>query len=274
MHSELLRIGGLVIHSYGFCMALGFLGAWQIAVWLCRRSGRNADQLTSIITWLMITAVCGARIAYIIEHWKSEFVNNPIAIIRIDQGGLMFYGGFIAASLFVALYITIKKINLFEISDVLLSVLPLGHFFGRIGCFMHGCCYGRITSSKFGVCFPVNSPAWIEQCNAEPPLIATTALKSLPVIPTQLIEAGANLLLFAVMLLIFLKNHKRLGLPTGVYLLSYATIRFMIEYLRGDPRAAIGIFSISQTISLGLVIIGVAALFYSRYHNKISVNNS
>jgi phosphatidylglycerol---prolipoprotein diacylglyceryl transferase len=264
MHSELLRIGGITLHSYGLCMALGFLFAWQVAVWLCKRSGRNADQLTSLITGMMIASIGGARVAYVIEHWQVEFADNPSAILRIDQGGLMFYGGFIAAALFVLIFIKLKKIKFFEVSDILLSVLPLGHAFGRIGCFMHGCCYGRITSEALGVHFPAHSPAWIEQCNANPPLIEPTAAQSLPVIPTQLIESGANLLIFAAMIYIFLNHYRKLGLPSAIYLIAYAFMRFMVEFLRGDPRANVGALSISQTISIGLAAIGVAILLNRR----------
>ncbi len=262
MHSELFRIGPITIYSYGLCMALGFLCAWQTAVWLCKRSGRDPDRLTAIATGLMLTAVLGARAAYVIEHWSAEFAGNPAAILRIDQGGLMFFGGFITAAIFVILYISIKKINLFEISDIILSVLPLGHAFGRIGCFMHGCCYGRITECACGVCFPSHSPAWGEQSRAG--LIAANALHSLPVIPTQLIESAANLALFAVMIVIFLRHYRRLGFATGVYLVAYAVLRFLIEFLRGDPRASVGPLSISQAIGVGLAAAGLCALLYSR----------
>ncbi len=242
-------------------MAIGFLSAWQVAVWLCRQRGRNVDQLTTLITWIMITAITGARAAYVIEHWQEEFAAYPLSILFLNQGGLMFYGGFITASIFVALYVTIKRINLFAVSDILLTALPLGHFFGRIGCFMHGCCYGKITKGPIGVCFPAMSPAWYEHQQAG--LIAENAVKSLPVIPTQLIESGANLLLFIVMLIVFNRYHSKRGFSTGVYLIAYALIRFAIEILRGDPRATVGPFSISQTISIALISVGIFAIAYS-----------
>lgn len=266
MHSLLFEIGPIKIYSYGLCMALGFLAAWQVSVWLCKRTGHNPDRLTSLITWLMIIAVLGARAAYVIEHWQAEFASNPISILRFDQGGLMFYGGFIAGSIFVTLYVYFKKLNLYDLSDTLLCAVPLGHCFGRIGCFMHGCCYGKITEGRFGVCFPAHSPAWWEQVNANPPLIKESAMHSLPVIPTQLIEAASNLILFFVMLAVFRKMHRQRGFTTGIYLISYAVIRFLIEFLRGDPRAAVGPLSISQTISLGLIAVGIFSIIYSRYN--------
>jgi len=264
MHSALFTLGPLTIHTYGLCMALGFLCGWQAAVWLCKRTGQNADQLTSLLTWLMLASVLGARTAYVMEHWTAEFADAPLAILRFDQGGLMFYGGLIAAAFVLLLYARVTRNHLFQITDLVLAVVPLGHAFGRVGCFMHGCCYGKITHTCFGVAFPKGSPAWWEQVSASPPLIAQTALNSLPVIPTQLIEAAANFGLFAVLYSLYPKRHTKRGFITGSYLVSYALLRFGIEYLRGDPRLAVGPFSISQTISVGILGLGLACLAYSR----------
>lgn len=264
MHSELFQIGPLTLRVYGLCMALGFLFGWLAAVKLCKRTGQNADGLTSLLTWLMVSAVFGARTAYVLEHWSAEFSGNPLAIIRVDQGGLMFYGGLIAAALVLLLYARIYRQHLFQITDVVLAVVPLGHAFGRLGCFMHGCCYGKLTQSWFGVSFPKDSPAWWEQVSAVPPLLTQAAQRSLPVIPTQLIESAANLVLFAVLFTLYPKRYAARGFITGCYLICYAVLRFVIEYLRGDPRMAVGPFSISQTISLGILLLGLFCLRYSQ----------
>ena len=102
-----------------------------------------------------------------------------------------------------------------------------------------------------------------------PPLIERTALKSLPVIPTQLIESAANALLFVLLFLLYPRKHTERGFITGCYLIGYAVLRFGIEYLRGDPRLAVGPFSISQTISLGLFALGMLCLAYARFANRL-----
>jgi phosphatidylglycerol:prolipoprotein diacylglycerol transferase len=265
MHSVLLQFGSFPpLRAYGLCMALGFLFGWFAAVRLCKRTGQNADNLSGLLTWLMVSAVFGARAAYVMEHWSAEFAGAPLSILRVDQGGLMFYGGLIAAALVLGLYTRVYRQHLFQVTDLVLAVVPVGHAFGRVGCFLHGCCYGKLTRSCIGVCFPKDSPAWWEQVSSAPPLIAQTALKSLPVIPTQLIEAAANALLFAVLFALYPKRRTQRGFITGCYLISYAALRFVIEYLRGDPRLAVGPFSISQTISLGLACIGAACLCIGR----------
>lgn len=264
MHSELFQIGPLTLRAFGLCMALGFLFGWQAAVWLCKRTEQDADQLTSLLTWLMVSAVIGARTAYVLEHWTAEFANSRLDILRIDQGGLMFYGGLIAAAFVLALYARVYRKHLFQVTDLVLAVVPVGHAFGRLGCFMHGCCYGKITHSCIGVAFPAHSPAWWEQVSASPPLIAKAALESLPVIPTQLIESAANFILFIVLYQLYPRRHQQRGFITGCYLVSYAALRFGIEYLRGDPRLAVGPFSISQTISVGILCLGIFCLAYAR----------
>lgn len=264
MHSELLQIGPFTLRAFGLCMALGFLLGWQAAVWLCRRTGQDPDRLTSLLTWLMLSAIVGARTAYVLEHWRSEFADQPFAVLRIDQGGLMFYGGLIAAALLLVAYARARRQPLLEVTDLVLAVVPLGHAFGRLGCFFHGCCYGKVTHAWYGVCFPKGSPAWWEQTASVPPLLPQAAACSLPVIPTQLLECGGNLLLFAALFALYPRRHRQPGLITGVYLASYAVLRFAIESLRGDPRLALGHLSISQAISLAVLAAGAACLLAAR----------
>ena len=92
MHPDLIDIGILHLKTYGFCMALGFLLCWKLAE---KVSGRK--DLGDLFMYLMLAGVAGARIAYVIEHWKSEFAAHPLSVIRVDQGGLVFYGGLILA---------------------------------------------------------------------------------------------------------------------------------------------------------------------------------
>lgn len=274
MHSDLFSLGPLTVHAYGLCMALGFLFAWQAAAWLCKKTSQSSAFLSSLITWIMIGAILGARVAYVLEHWTAEFRDNYAAIFRIDQGGLMFYGGFIGAAIVLFLYSRISRKRLFTITDLLVAVLPLGHAFGRIGCFMHGCCYGRLTKCALGVAFPSGSPAWWEQTQSG--LIGRDAVQALPVLPTQLFEAVANAALFALLFWLYPKHYEKSGVISSFYLCGYGVIRFAMECLRGDPRMAVGPFSIGQAISVGMILLGLVifacCFFPSRSHTGISSN--
>lgn len=250
MFPDLIKFDFLSLHTYGACMAVGFFICWKLAEKL---SGRR--DLSDLLMYLMIGGVAGSRIAYVIEHWQTQFAQAPLDIFKVWQGGLMFYGGFILALVVFFVWCRVKKESPLAMSDLICVVLPLGHACGRIGCFFYGCCYGRLSESALAVSFPRGSPAWGEQL--EHGLIDSTALRSLPVLPTQLFEAAALLVLFALVLAIYLRTRRY---AAGVYLVGYAFIRFGLEYLRGDPRAAVGPFSISQTISIGVFLAGVVFL--------------
>lgn len=254
MFPDLINFGFLHLRTYGACMATGFLLCWMLVE---RLSGRK--DLSNLLVSLMFAGVLGSRIAYVIEHWSSEFAADPLKVVRVDQGGLMFYGGLILAAAVYAVWCVRRREHPLALSDLLLTVVPLGHAFGRIGCFFYGCCYGRVSESAFAVTFPRLSPAWFEQYNAG--LIPSDSARSLAVLPTQLFEAAALLVLFAVLVILYRRFASvRRGLVTGVYCIGYAVIRYSIECLRGDPRAAVGPFSISQTISLAVFAVGLLVI--------------
>ena len=240
MFPDLIKFDFLSLHTYGACMAVGFFICWKLAEKL---SGRR--DLSDLLMYLMIGGVAGSRVAYVIEHWQTQFARAPLDIFKVWQGGLMFYGGFILALIVFFVWCRVKKESPLAMSDLICVVLPLGH----------ACGYGRLSESALAVSFPRGSPAWGEQL--EHGLIDSTALRSLPVLPTQLFEAAALLVLFALVLAIYLRTRRY---AAGVYLVGYAFIRFGLEYLRGDPRAAVGPFSISQTISIGVFLAGVVFL--------------
>ncbi len=268
MHPDLIDLGFLHIKTYGACMALGFLAAWQVIAWLCRRTGRNAEPLSNLLMLMMVSGVVGSRIAYVIEHWASEFAGHPERIIRVDQGGLMFYGGLILAIVVFFVWCFVKRERVVPLADLFAVVIPLGHAFGRVGCFFYGCCYGRPADVCCAVAFPRGSPAWHEQLSAG--LIKSDASAALPVLPTQLFEAFAVSLLFLALFLLYRRFWKsRPGFVTGCYFVGYACVRFGIEVLRGDPRAAVGPFSISQTISLGLLLVGGAFIAVAFRRGKL-----
>lgn len=255
MFPNLIDIGFLHLRTYGAMMAIGFL----LCSWLVERLSGRKDVFNLLLA-LIISGIAGSRIAYVIEHWEAEFANHLERIIRVDQGGLMFYGGFILSVLVFFIWCWRKHEKPLKLADLLAVVIPLGHAFGRIGCFCFGCCYGRDSECWCAVTFPARSPSWFEHGG-----------RMVKVLPTQLFEAGALFLLFALLLSIW---HKRKylheGLITGTYLIGYAVIRFGIEFLRGDPRAAIGPFSISQTISMAMIILGIGFIGISRRREKAS----
>ncbi|MFZ4395276.1 MAG: prolipoprotein diacylglyceryl transferase [Kiritimatiellia bacterium] len=263
MHSILLELGPFTLKAFGLMMALGFACAWYAAVRLSRGTHRNPDYISNLVVWLMLSGVLGARLAYVAEHWTQEFAGHPSAILRVDLGGLMFYGGLAGATLALFLFARWRREPFLALADLLLAVLPLGHCFGRIGCFLNGCCHGHISHSWLAVTFPAYSPAWTQQVADGD--IPPTAAQSDPVLPTQLIEAAANLLLFLLLYRLYRRHREQYGLVTGTYLMGYAVIRFLIEPLRGDSRLQVaGVWSIGQFISILLFVAGASILLWRR----------
>ncbi len=245
MHPDLIDLGFLHLRTYGACMAVGFILCWTL---IERISGRK--DLSNLILSLMLSGVIGSRIAYVIEHWQSEFASRPLDVVRVDQGGLMFYGGLILAVATFFFWCWRKKESPLALADLFCAVIPLGHACGRMGCFFYGCCYGRDSTAWCAVVFPKFSPSWYEHGH-----------KMVSVLPTQLFEAAALLVLFAILIAIYLKFRRG---TCAVYLVGYGIIRFINEFFRGDPRAAFWGLSIGQVISVILVISGLVLFFATR----------
>jgi phosphatidylglycerol:prolipoprotein diacylglycerol transferase len=269
MHSELFQFGPITIRAFGLCLALGFMTALWVATRLAAQTPhRTPDALSTLAIWMLLAGVAGARAAYVAEHWTAEFA-DPVghgqlaALLRLDQGGLMFYGGLVGATAALAVFARIKRDSFLGLADLLVTVLPLGHAFGRVGCFLHGCCYGKPADTAISVCFPRFSPAWHDHVACG--ILPETAAISLPVIPTQLIEAAGNLVLFALLAGRYRRWADRPGLVVGAYAVGYAALRFGVEALRGDSRMPVGLFSISQAVSLALAAFGLAMILRTRH---------
>ena len=267
MQEIAFTIGNLKIHWYGIFSACGFLSAMLALLWKRHIAGVSKDNILDIGMIAMFAGIVGARLFYVIQ-FHEQFAADPLDVIRIDKGGLVFYGGFILSALVLVVYCRIKKINIARLLDVFAPAVALGHAFGRIGCFLQGCCFGKPAGgSCIGVTYPAGSaPA------ARYPLPSTgetllTNPESLPLYPTQLIEAGVNFALFGLLFFLAGKFRKP-GRVAGIYLLCYAILRFLMEYLRGDHSDfAFGLFTPSQTVALfitapaGLLMILTAGLW-------------
>jgi len=239
MHPILFKIGPLTIYTYGLFIFLGIVLGYLVCVKEAKRKQISKDAFSNIFFWTAVFAFIGARLLYVVVEF-NQFLEAPVSVL-FGRSGFVFYGGVLSG--FVTLIILTRKYNIkfAKFGDVIALGIPLGHAFGRMGCFFYGCCYGRPTDSWFGVLFPIESPAGI---------LGTK------VIPTQLISAFFLLLLF-VFLMIYRRRSKFEGQVGIFYLLLYGVFRFIIEFFRADPRGSLGPFSTSQIISLFLIAIGI-----------------
>ncbi|GMO53173.1 MAG: prolipoprotein diacylglyceryl transferase [Candidatus Endomicrobiellum trichonymphae] len=244
MHPILFTFGNFTIHTYGFSVATAFATAIFYLSYSIKKSKEkiiSQDDLYSLVMYIMVFSVAGARLFFVFTD-LNEFILYPLGIFKIWQGGLVYYGGFIASIIFAITYAKRKKIHLLKLGDFFAPALALGHALGRIGCFFAGCCYGKESSLPWAVAF-INEHS--------------LAVRGKPLHPTQLYEAFANLLLFVFLYFYSKKGHKS-GVSFAVYITGYAVLRFIIEFFRGDYRGVRYFdFSVSQIISVFLFTAGV-----------------
>lgn len=243
MHPVLFHIFGKEIYSYGLMAAAGFMASILTWMWLGRRETRPPGFATDLGFWLMTSGIVGSRLAYVFAHW-SYYSTVPLEIIRIDQGGLIFYGGLLLASATLALFARHHRMPLWHAADFAIPGLAIGHALGRIGCFLNGCCYGR--------------PAGDAVCGiAYPPICEPGRLfPGIPLYPVQLIEAACLLVIWIALLFAYPRRRKD-GAIFALYLVLYPPCRFLLEYLRGDERQAWFLIDIAQGISLALLLVGI-----------------
>jgi len=245
MHPILLKLGSVTFHSYGLLIAMGFLAGLFLFRAEARRMGEDPDQVTDLCFYLLVAALVGARLLYVLTT-PRYFFENPGAILKIWNGGLVFYGGFLAALAAALVYFRRQRLNAWRWADMGTPALAIGQCCGRLGCFLAGCCYGRACDLPWAVTFnDRDSLAPIGQ----------------RLHPTQLYEAAVMFALFV--LLWTLRGKKRYdGQLFWSYVLLYGLARSVIEGFRGDFRGGLAgeWLSPSQIIGFAMAALAVAML--------------
>jgi phosphatidylglycerol:prolipoprotein diacylglycerol transferase len=255
MHPILFEIGNVTIYSYGFMIAVGVVaGVSYMAIQGKKELGLTFDTANSLFLYIFAAAFIGGKVFLFFEN-PSYYAANPKNLLT--GRGFVFYGSFLFAIPTMYWFFKKKKLPLYQMLDIMAITTCLVHMFGRIGCFMAGCCYGKPTDSVFGISF--TDPA----CYADP--------KNTPLHPTQLYEAGY---IFLVMMVLWYLRSKRkfYGQLFLLYMILYGAGRFMLEYLRGDIARGFVIkdlLSHSQLIAL-LIIAGVMMIYY-RWSKRNSI---
>lgn len=244
------------IHMYGLMIGIGIIAAFIVLFTYSKKLSVEAKFVDFIFYDALLSIAFGFGSAALFQA-TYNYIENPSAGFHIGEG-ITFIGGLIGGTVFFLTgYIIFRKRYTSKLSDVL-SLLPccifIAHGFGRIGCFLAGCCYGKETDCFLGVKFPGMSA---------------------PVHPTQLYEAAFLFVMFGICSYLLLKKAFRHKM--SLYLVSYGVFRFFIEFLRGDDRGQLlGILSPSQFWSVLMMISGVAVFFIERYYwnrKRILLNN-
>lgn len=324
MHPELFRIPftALTVKSYGVLMAVGFIAAIYIIRRLSTGMGENAEHITTAALYSLIAGIVGARIFYVVHYWRQFRGKGLLEMFAVWNGGLELLGGVLLAILVIVLYLRIQKLPVRQYLDILAVGLMAALVFGRIGCFLNGCCFGKPANCPVSIRFPYGSLPYQSQVRPDiarnrkkayidlpddffglvnngnewtavsgpnkydfdlkPPDMLTPQerfeitegpFRCLPVWPTQFFESASALV---VCILLYLHRRKgivlfrqgrqmpvffRSGVTFALMFISYGTVRFFIEFLRDDNPIQADNLTISQNLSIALVIGGLLLIW-------------
>lgn len=236
-----IQVGPITIHMYGLMIGIGFIVAYFICCHRAKKKDLNEDILWGILICSILGMLIGSRLVYYLICFP-EILKNP-SILWDFQNGYVVYGGIIAGVLFSYLYCKKKQVPFLEYFDLVMPSVSVAQGFGRIGCFLAGCCYGRETTSWFHIIYTHSQ----------------FAPNNVPLIPTQLISSAGNFIIAGV-LFYYSKKSRTTGMVGAMYLILYSIGRFFIEIFRNDYRGSIGSFSTSQWIAIGIIMLTICLI--------------
>jgi len=250
MYPILFRIGSFPVNTYGVFLALAFLCAIFVTVRLAARDGLPKEKIYDLCLWLLLSSLVGSKLLMLFT--EPEYRANPKLLFSLDflRSGGVFYGGLIGAVLAGFFLMRRWKLPWWKTADACAPGIALGNFFGRQGCFSAGCCWGKPTTLPWGVEF------------TEAGHEITGVPTGVHLHPTQLYESFAMLMVFFFLLWLH-KKKKFSGQVILAYAVIYATVRFLIEFVRDDPRGDVlgltTLTGLSTSQLIGLVV-GIGAL--------------
>lgn len=243
MKNELLRVGPFTIYGYGLMIAVGILAAYFTGEYRAKKRGLPYEHVFYLVVWCVLGGFFGAKLLYWITEWKS-IVSDPGFLGATLTDGFVVFGGIIGGILTAWVYCRIKKLDFLCFFDTLMPSVALGQGFGRIGCLLAGCCYGKAADGGFSITFHDSD----------------FAPNGVALIPTQIYSSILDFIHYGILVFI-LKKQKKDGETAAAYLIFYSAGRFLLEFLRGDlARGSVGILSTSQFISLFTFVAGVILL--------------
>ena len=250
MKNELIKIGSLTVYGYGLMIAIGIAAAYMVTEYRAKKMKLDHERIFTLTGWGLIGGIIGAKLLFYITEIK-EIIADPKIMLNIADG-FVIYGGIIGGVFAGFLYCRKAKLNFLKYFDLVIPSVALAQGFGRVGCFLAGCCYGVETTSPLGIIFHDSA----------------FAPNGIRLVPTQLISSGLDFLNFFV-LIILAKRKKADGQIAGFYLTFYSAGRFILEFFRGDLiRGSVGGLSTSQVISIFTFAIGLVIVLVRAYSVK------
>ena len=243
----IVKIGPLSLRWYGMMYLAGFAASYLLVGHQLKKKKITlaAKEVDSLYSFLVLGLILGARLGYVLFYDLGEYLRNPLEIFAVWHGGMSFHGGLIGSVVAGVLFCRKYWVNFWQLADIVIVTAPIGLGLGRIGNFMNGELYGRVTDVPWGMVFPAGGP--------------------LPRHPSQLYESLLEgVVLFGVLWFIKDRNFKP-GVLLSIFLILYGVFRFLVEFVR-EPDAQLGLilgpFSMGQVLSAGVVLAGAALMVY------------
>lgn len=279
MYPVILELGPLKLHSYGLMIALGFLAVLYLIQRAAEKEGIPAKTVHEMCFWGLFWGIAGTRVLHIIMYPENYSWSDPIGWIALWQGGLVFQGALPAVFLYVYLGLKKRGIPFMKAPDLVFPYFPLGHAFGRVGCFLNGCCHGvRADGLPWAVSFPrwprdladpqvVGSPPYLAHARTYPDFSMSQELWSHPVHPAQLYSVAGLALISLTLIALKKKWNPFEGFTLPLYMMMYGAGRTGIEFVRGDGNPmnlGLGILTNQQVFSLLMAFAGLGLFLWLR----------
>lgn len=248
----IFNLGFLSPKWYGMMYLVGFVAAWWLANRRLARTGWSKEQLSDMLFWGFLGVIIGGRVGYVMFYRFALFIDNPLYLFKINEGGMSFHGGLLGV--LTALWLSARrlKVPFLVVGDFIAPLVPIGLGAGRIGNFINSELWGRTTDVPWAIIFP----------NAG----------SEPRHPSQLYEFALEGVLLFIILWLYSKKPRPIGAVSGIFLLGYGCFRFFVEFFRqwdGHLDLYLGFLSRGQMLSLPMIIAGVLMIVWAYKQNKI-----
>ncbi len=245
---EIVRIGPFAVRWYGMMYLLAFVASYLLVRYqiVKKKLGFHKDFIETLYSFIIIGLLLGARIGYVLVYNFSYYIHHPFEIFAVWQGGMSFHGGFVGCVLAGILFCKRFRCDFWQIADLVIVTAPVGLGLGRLGNFINGELYGRVSDVPWAMVFPSGGPSARH--------------------PSQLYEFFLEGVVLFVILWILKDKNLRSGLLSSLFIVLYGAFRFIVEFFR-EPDVQIGyllgFFTMGQVLCLFMIVVG-AAIFYLR----------
>ncbi|MFS1537711.1 MAG: prolipoprotein diacylglyceryl transferase [Candidatus Phlomobacter fragariae] len=276
----IFSIGPIALHWYGLMYLVGFV----FALWLAKRrvgkanGGWTKNEVENVLYIGFLGVFIGGRLGYVLFYNLPAFLSNPLYLFKVWDGGMSFHGGLIGVICAMWWYARRTRLHFFQVADFVAPLIPFGLGMGRIGNFINGELWGRVTlETPWAMLFPGSRGEDIQIVSQDPSLFPILEQYGvLPRHPSQLYEMFFEGLILFIILNFFIRNSRPMGSVSGLFLIGYGTFRIFVEFFR-QPDAQLGLLggiSMGQILSIPMIIVGIFMMFWAYKKDRHCTNYS